>query len=75
MQMNLCETEAESRTRRQTGDCQGGGAGGRSGVWDQQTQSIIHKIDKQQGLLYINLLYISQRAGYIQYPVISNNGK
>lgn len=45
------------------------------GVWDQQTQSIIHKIDKQQGLLYINLLYISQRAGYIQYPVISNNGK
>ena len=40
------------------------------GVWDQQTQSIIHKIDKQQGLLYI-----SQRAGYIQYPVISNNGK
>ena len=46
MQMNLCETEAESRTWRQTGDCQGGGAGGRSGVWDQQTQTGAYQMDK-----------------------------
>ena len=55
------------RHREQTCGCQGG-AGGREGlgVWDQQMQTIIYGMDKQQGFCTRN---------YIQYPVINYNGK
>ena len=37
------------------------------GVWDQQIQTTIYKIDKQQGTTIT--------GNYIQYPVINHNGK
>ena len=44
-------TEIDSQTREQTQGCQGEGVGGGDGlgVWDQQTQTVIYKMDKQQG--------------------------
>ena len=38
------------------------------GVWDQQMQTIINRMDKQQGLT-------AEHRIYIQYPVINQNGK
>ena len=45
----IYETETESGT--QTGGCQGGGDWERVGVrvWDQQMQTMIYRMDKQQG--------------------------
>ena len=37
-------------------------------AWDQQIQTTIYKIDKQQGLLY-------STGKNIQYPVINYDGK
>ena len=39
------------RYREQTCGCQGGGGigEGRTGVWDEQMQTIIYRMDKQQG--------------------------
>ena len=42
--------------------------GDKLGVWDQQIQTTIYKIDKQQGLTV-------DTENYIQYLVISYNGK
>ena len=49
-QMNLF-TKQTHRHREQTCGCQGGGCWGRDGlgVWDQQMQTIIYRMDKQQG--------------------------
>ena len=41
---------------------------GRMGVWDQQMQTIIHRVDKQQGR-------IDSTGNYIQSPVRDHNGK
>ena len=50
-QMNLSVKQKQSyKYREQTWDCQGVGESGRAGlgVWDQQTQTIIYRLDKQQ---------------------------
>ena len=46
----IYETERD-RHREQTCGCQGGGGWERDklGVWDQQMQTIIYRMDKQQG--------------------------
>ena len=44
------------------------GGGDKLGVWDQQIQTTIYKIDKQQVLPY-------STGNYIQYLVISYNEK
>ena len=54
----------------QTVGCQGGGSWGKDGlgVWDQLLQTIIYRMDKQQGpTVWPRELY--------QYPMISHNGK
>ena len=38
------------------------------GVWDQHMQTIIHRMDKQQGRT-------AEERDYTQYPVINHNGK
>ena len=40
----------------------------RLGTWGQQMQTIIQRMDKQQGLLVCI-------GNYIHYPVINHNGK
>ena len=70
-QMNLSTKQKQThRHREQTYGCPGGGKIGREGVggWDQQMQSIIYRIDKQQGPAV-------QRREYIQYSMINHNGK
>ena len=50
--MNLSTKHKQThRHREQTCGCQGEGGWGRNGlaVWDQQMQTIIYKMDKQQG--------------------------
>ena len=50
--MNISMKQKQThRHREQTCGCQGGEAQGRDGlgVWDQQMQTIIYKMDKQQG--------------------------
>ena len=50
--MNLPMKQKQThRHREQTCGCQGGGRRWRNGlgVWDQQMQTIIYRIDKQQG--------------------------
>ena len=50
--MNLPTTQKQTHSpREQTCGCQGGGGLGRDGlgVWGQQMQIIIHRMDKQQG--------------------------
>ena len=53
--MNSCTKQKEThRHREQTCGCRrgGGGGGGRregGGVWGQQMQAIIYRLDKQQG--------------------------
>ena len=47
--MNLSMKQKQKhRHREQTGGCQGGGGWGRDGVgvWDQQMQTIVYKMDK-----------------------------
>ena len=69
--MNLSTKQKQThRHREQTCGCQGGGGRERVGlgVWDQQMQTIIYRMDKKQGP-------IIQHREYIQYPVISHNGK
>ena len=48
--MNLSMKQNQGH-REQTGGCQGGGGWGRVGlgVWDQQMQTSIYRMDKQQG--------------------------
>ena len=43
----ICETETENRLVTDKGEWCGGREG--SGVWDQQMQTIIYRMDKQQG--------------------------
>ena len=50
--MNLSTKQKQThRHREQTCGCQGGGGWARDGlgVWDQQMQTIIYRMDKQQG--------------------------
>ena len=50
--MNLSMKQKQNQGRReQTGGCQGGGGWERVGVgvWDQQMQAGIYRMDKQQG--------------------------
>ena len=46
------------------------GDGGRDelGVWEQQMQTIIYRMDKQQGPTFYT-------GNYIQYPMLNYNGK
>ena len=62
----IYKAEADSQT--QTHGCQGGGMREGVGGWDQQMQSIIYRIDKQQGPAV-------QQREYIQYSMINHNGK
>ena len=51
-QMNLSRKQKQThRHREQTCGCQGGGEWGRDelGVWDQKMQTIVYRMDKQQG--------------------------
>ena len=58
------------RHREQTCGCQGGKGewGEELGVWDQQMQTSIYRMDKQGPT-------VQYRELYIQYPVINHNGK
>ena len=57
------------RHRKQTyGYQRGKGGRVKLGVWDQQIQATVYKIDKQQVLLY-------STGNYIQYPLINHSGK
>ena len=50
--VNLSTKQKQThRHRKQTCGCQGGGASGREvqGVWDQQMETIIYRMDQQQG--------------------------
>ena len=52
IQMNLYTKQKQThRHREQTYGCQGGGVWGREGlgVWDQQMQTTIYRMEKQQG--------------------------
>ena len=60
------KTEADSQTYIENGGCQGLGDGLGVWVWNQQKQTVIYRVDKQQILLY---------STYIQYPLINHNGK
>ena len=74
--MNLfMKQEQTHRHREQTCGCQGGGDVGRDGVgvWDQQMQAIIYRMDKQEWINNKVLLYST--GNYIQHPVINHNGK
>ena len=62
-QMNLSTKQAH-RHREQT--CGGGQDG--LGAWDQQMQTIIYTMDRQQVLLY-------STGNYIQCHVLNQNGK
>ena len=47
--MNLSMKQKQThRHREQTGGCKGG-VGGGLGVWDYQMQTIIYRMDEQQG--------------------------
>ena len=65
--MNLSMKQKDThRHRESTGSCQeGGGMRDGLGVWDQQMQTSIYKMDKQQFPL----------QKYIQYPVINSSVK
>ena len=68
----IYETETDSQTQRT--DLwvlrQGGMWAGEEGlgVWDEQMQIIIYRMDTNKVLLY-------STGNYIQYPVINHNGK
>ena len=50
--MNLAMKQKQThRHREETGGCQGGGVWGKDGlgVWDQQIQTVIYRMDNQQG--------------------------
>ena len=69
--MNIPTKQKQShRHREQTCGCQGKGGWRREGlgVWDQQMQSSIHRMDKQQGPT------VQHRELY-SHPVINHNGK
>ena len=69
--MNLSMKQKQNQGHKeQTGGCQAGEWWERDGlgVWDQQMQTGIYRMDKQQVLLY-------STGNYIQYPVINHNGK
>ena len=68
--MNLSMKQKHThRHREQTGSYQeGGGLRDGLGVWDQQMQTRIYRMDKQQFPLY-------SKGKSIQYPVINNSGK
>ena len=60
------KTEADSQTYIENVGCQGVGGGLGVWVWNQQKQTVIYRVDKQQILLY---------STYIQYLLINHNGK
>ena len=47
--MNLFTKQKQTHRHRKTYGYQRGMGGDKSGVWDQQIQTTIYKIDKQQG--------------------------
>ena len=54
--MNLSMRKKQTRQHRiQTCGRQGGGAAGREGlgVWGQHTQTVMYRMDKQRGLIFI----------------------
>ena len=62
----IYETETNSQTQRT--DLWLPRMGERLGICDQPMQTIIYRMDRQQGP-------IVQHKNYIQYPVINHNGK
>ena len=50
-QVNLFTKQKQTHRHRETCGCQGGGAQRRDGlgIWDQLMQTIIYRLDKQQG--------------------------
>ena len=65
-QINLFMKQKQThRHREQSCGCQEVGRDG-LGVWDQQMQTIIYRMDKQQ---------VYKTGNYIQYPMINHNGK
>ena len=69
--MNLFTKQKQShRCRKQTYGSQGGKGVGRDKLqdWNGHIHTTVHKIDKQQDLLY-------STGYYIQYVVITYNGK
>ena len=51
------------------GERQGAWGGHKLGVWDQQIQTTVYKIDKQQSPTVVST------GNYIQYLIIDHNGK
>ena len=68
--MNSLKQKETHRQREQAWGCQGNSGWKRDGlgVWDQQIQTIIYRMDKGQVLLY-------SIGNYIQYPVTNHNEK
>ena len=69
--MNLSMKQKQNQGHReQTGGCQEGGRWERVGlgVWDQQMQTGIYRMDNNKVLLY-------STGNHIQHPVINHNGK
>ena len=63
--MNLSVKQKQTHRHREQ-SCVGGREG--LGVWNQQMQTIIHRMGKQQGPT-------DSTRNYIQYPVINHNGR
>ena len=66
--MNLSMTQKQIHRLREQTHCQGSGVGEGWISSEQQMQAIMHRMDKQQGLLY-------SRENYIQYSIINHSGK
>ena len=70
-QMNSSAQQEEThKETEQTCGCQGkeGLWGNGLGVWDQEMQTILYRMDKQQGPT-------NGTRNYIQYPVVNSNRK
>ena len=68
---HIYETEKDQQTQKTRAMVTKGSRGqqrDKLGVWGQQTQTTIYKIDKQQSPTY-------STGKYFQYPVINNNEK
>ena len=66
----IYKPEMTHRYRKQLQSPKGKEWGRNKGVWDQQIQTTLYKIDKQQRLQQSNKVSTGK---YVQYLVISNN--
>ena len=65
--MNLFTIETDSQRKQTHGYQKGKGWRDKLGVWDQQIQTTIYKIN--------NKVLLYSTGNYIQYPLVNHNGK